>query len=354
MGEVVSLREANQFQPGKSQFMCGFFSVAMVASMSPPGKAPTKSVNQVIDTAVNAYAKINGDVSISDVMGMSLDDLYAVLHDLGLHYQGTVADKAHISAWINLGFPVVVAVDEFAVYDDALGRNPYPWKPSGTHVVVITGIDGSAFLVRDAANCSNLYDPNSLRPGPRRYDATKLCVNMLHATAIVPPWKSRPPAGFDPTQEKLPATPTPPQPVVAVHMVPSGWKDDGTTLFAPNGIPVVNGFRLWILKGGWDSNNWPLEKEESVEQLELSNPSLGAGSRQVFRLGQLEWQKEKNEVFVGWIGAELLAERAKRAEANPPLEINPEIRQQLQTLSTLLQPMCTAYNLIQPLIQKGK
>jgi hypothetical protein len=46
--EVVDVQEADQFQPGKTQFACGYFAVAMAASMSQPGQSPTLNSNQVI------------------------------------------------------------------------------------------------------------------------------------------------------------------------------------------------------------------------------------------------------------------------------------------------------------------
>jgi hypothetical protein len=96
--------------------------------------------------------------------------------------------------------------------------------------------------------------------------------------------------------------------------IPANWHDNGTTLTAPNGIPVVHGFRQWILSHAWDSANWPLEPEQSVPQLELSNPSLGGGSRQTFRMTVLEWTQARG-VFVAWCGCEILKLREELAAA---------------------------------------
>ncbi len=91
--------------------------------------------------------------------------------------------------------------------------------------------------------------------------------------------------------------------------VPKGWHDDGATLTAPNGVPVVKGFRSYILSNpSWDVNNWPLQPEEARNPLELSNPSLGTGTQQIFRYSALEWTAARG-VFVAWIGQELLALR---------------------------------------------
>lgn len=90
--------------------------------------------------------------------------------------------------------------------------------------------------------------------------------------------------------------------------IPAGWHDDGKTLKGPNGVPVVKGFRDYILSNTWDSGNWPLQPEEARNPLEISNPGLGAGTQQIFRLGALEWTPDRG-VFVAWIGQELLALR---------------------------------------------
>ena len=89
---------------------------------------------------------------------------------------------------------------------------------------------------------------------------------------------------------------------------PRGWSDDGKTLKGPNGVPVVKGFRDYILANAWDPGNWPLQPEEGRNPLELSNPALGAGTQQIFRLSALEWTPTRG-AFVAWIGQELLALR---------------------------------------------
>jgi hypothetical protein len=95
-------------------------------------------------------------------------------------------------------------------------------------------------------------------------------------------------------------------------MAPQGWHDDGTTLTAPNGHKVVQGFRQFILANSWDAANWPLEEEHGQTPLELSNPSLGGGTQQIFRWTTLEWTAQRG-VFVAWSGAEILALRAALA-----------------------------------------
>jgi hypothetical protein len=96
--------------------------------------------------------------------------------------------------------------------------------------------------------------------------------------------------------------------------IPQGWLDNGTTLTAPNGVPVVRGFRDYVLAHNWDANNWPLQAEQGRTPLELSNPSLGGGTAQDFRYTTLEWTPAKG-VFVAWTGVELQALRAALATA---------------------------------------
>lgn len=101
-----------------------------------------------------------------------------------------------------------------------------------------------------------------------------------------------------------------------VIMIPKGWQDDGTTLTAPNGHTVIQGFRDFLLHHAWDADNWPLEEEHEQTPLELSNPDLGNGTQQVFRWAVLEWRPVDNRVFVGWIGQELL--KLRTLLASPP------------------------------------
>lgn len=97
--------------------------------------------------------------------------------------------------------------------------------------------------------------------------------------------------------------------------VPSGWSDDGTTLKAPNGVPVVFGFRNAVLHAGeagaeipvpWEAMNYPLAAEYASASIEPGNPSIGGGSRQDFRLGSLGYTTTRG-VYRIWIGQDVLA-----------------------------------------------
>jgi hypothetical protein len=90
---------------------------------------------------------------------------------------------------------------------------------------------------------------------------------------------------------------------------PAGWSDDGTTL-TYGGVPVVKGFRLYLLahpelvNGPHLADNEPIEPERAVTQVELSNPAHGSGSIQTFHKMRLVWTA-KDGVYVMWIGDEV-------------------------------------------------
>jgi len=95
------------------------------------------------------------------------------------------------------------------------------------------------------------------------------------------------------------------------YTIPQGWRDVGSVLYGPNNVPVRTGFRDWILMHpNWNNADWPLQPEESRNPLELSNPKLGPGTEQLFRMTILEWT-EKLGVFEGWPGPEIIALRKK-------------------------------------------
>lgn len=87
--------------------------------------------------------------------------------------------------------------------------------------------------------------------------------------------------------------------------IPTGWKDENGVLTAPNGIPVVHGFREHVLANGWHPENWPLMPEYGTPELEYSNSSLGGGTQQVFRWTMLGYTQNRG-VFFEWLGVELL------------------------------------------------
>ncbi len=97
--------------------------------------------------------------------------------------------------------------------------------------------------------------------------------------------------------------------------VPSGWKDDGTRLTAPNGKPVVLGFRWYILTHPWAADDWPLESEHYEPVIDITNPQEGGGTVQHFRKSILGWQEHSSDILDLWSGAIALAWQ-RRAQSN--------------------------------------
>lgn len=112
--------------------------------------------------------------------------------------------------------------------------------------------------------------------------------------------------------------------------VPNGWKDNGTTLTDPKGVPVVTGFRDRILNAtSWDSGNVPQEPEYHTDQVLLHNAAVGAGQRQLFRDTLLWYTPTKGVVEEPYIGWELDAAykqidalKAQLAQQQQPAPVN--------------------------------
>ena len=111
--------------------------------------------------------------------------------------------------------------------------------------------------------------------------------------------------------------------------VPQGWKDDGKTLVAPNGVPVVQGFRDYVLAHNWEAHNWPLAPEQVITSgsIEPGNASIGPGSRQDFRLTSLGWTEARN-VYVIYVGQDIQALNHQLVAANAQIAtLEAEIKQ---------------------------
>lgn len=85
--------------------------------------------------------------------------------------------------------------------------------------------------------------------------------------------------------------------------VPNGWHDDGTTLTASNGVPVVLGFREYMLANNWQANDLPLAPEEPANPVEVGWPSSGQGTRIYTMYHELAWTPAKG-VYVVSVGRE--------------------------------------------------
>lgn len=290
-GEIVNVTDADQFPPGKSQFMCGFFACFIARSMAQIGQKPGLNAQQIGAGAEQSYAQYNGDNGPDNMDGMSDEQEYELLRQLGLHYQAIATDINQVKIWVSWGYPVLLALAENSVRDLGLGgANPYPWKPNGNHMVLATGVTGSGnVLVRDSANVTDLYNPATLRPGPRTYSAAAL--QLVSATVVVPPWRPRPTNTLAPTADLN---------------IPAGWSDDGTSLTAPNGISVVQGFRAYILAHAWNPGDIPLAPEQSANPVELGYQQPdgnNAGARLINMYTELCWTSARG-VYPASVGRE--------------------------------------------------
>lgn len=126
---------------------------------------------------------------------------------------------------------------------------------------------------------------------------------------------------------------------ISMAVVPSGWHDDGATLTAPNGVPVVLGFRQYILNRLWDPANVPLAKEFYPAHVELHDQALGSGSLQIFRDSVLVYTQEGGVFAEEHLGLEIAAAYALIAQlqAQSPAVINPDVFVALDTANAALQ-----------------
>jgi hypothetical protein len=115
-----------------------------------------------------------------------------------------------------------------------------------------------------------------------------------------------------------------------IMTTPQGWHDDGTTLTAPNGVPVVRGFRDVVLAGPWLAEDWPLAPEASLPSVEPGNPAIGPGSRQDFRLTSLGWTTQRGAYRI-WVGQDVRALTSQLSELAARLAA---VRQQLPAEAT--------------------
>lgn len=132
--------------------------------------------------------------------------------------------------------------------------------------------------------------------------------------------------------------------------IPTNWHDDGHTLTAKNGVPVVQGFRDHILKAAnWDGDNVPQEAEYHADPVQEHGPQFGAGQRQVFAHSLLWWTQAKGVIDEAFLGLELNAAYAKIAALqaaydtlkNTPAPASPDVKatvqQAIQELQKVLQ-----------------
>lgn len=238
----------DQFQAGKSVDMCVAFGCADIFYSSEPTSNPTATAGQIVGLAEQWYAREEGSDGAGNTNGMSIGAEYAMLDGLNLHYEALSGDLvAATREALARGLPVLITGAEAGFFDVTLGRVPYAWPPIYNHCIVASGLASNGnFYVRDYAN-SEFF-------GYRRvYSASAM--RLISATAVWPRWKSE------------------------ENMTPAGWKDNGSSLIAPNGKLVIAGFRLKVL-AGWEPSDQPLENEHGAP---------GGGTEQLFTRTLLRW-----------------------------------------------------------------
>ncbi len=244
----------------------------------------TENLNHGSDTSAPENAAWIGDWLRQNTGGqMSLGEVTSP------SYQDVVAcvDRGHIA---------IGGFNDYVNLRLSNGENPYKWNdPHGLgHVLLIVGYDTEKQVVV-------VHDPLRADPGgqPADYSWAGFVAAQFHDLCEV-------------QGAALPLA----EGSESVSSIPDGWHDDGTTLTAPNGVVVVKGFREWVLAHAWDAIDLPLAVERTLASVEPGNPSIGAGSRQDFRMTSLGWTTSKN-VYKIWVGQDIVAleEQVAKLEA---------------------------------------
>lgn len=234
----------------------------------------------------------NGQMSVGDIQWPSFQDVVACV------------DRGHIA---------IGGFDNYINLRLAGGGDPWQWPDDGDyaahnqgegHVLLIVGYDTAKQVVV-------VHDPLRADPSGQPADYS---------------WAGFQAAGFhDLCEVHGPALPLAegsggPQTEGSESVgIPEGWHDDGTTLTAPNGVVVVKGFREWVLTHPWDHDDYPLAVERVLPSIEPGNPSIGAGSRQDFRMTSLGWTTSRN-VYKIWVGQDITALQAQVAKLEAQLK----------------------------------
>lgn len=234
--EMAHFEDVDQFVPGRTQFACGYFAARQVWASVPAGQGLTKSPGDITALALADYARFDGDNGPSNEEGMSLQQLYDELKQLGLLYRSVPVDSqsvAHIRGYLALRWPVIVALAESSVLDKQLGACPYPWPPRFNHIITLTGQGPQALevLVRDTANVDSRW---VLRAGPRLYDMSVMA--FVSITAVHMPYSIDGPVDSHPIANPVLPTLSPNQddlqvwrivnatiPFIPEHAIPQSW-----------------------------------------------------------------------------------------------------------------------------------
>lgn len=198
MEEIATFCDLDQFGAARTQFACGFFAVRNVWASVAHGEQLRQTPAELSALAFQDYARFDGSSAPGNEAGMTLQQLYDDLTELGLHFHALPTDHSAdvwIKGFLALRWPVILAIEEASVIDKGLGRNPYPWTPRFNHIIAATGPgpQQQEILARDSANVDSEW---VLRPGPRIYDMSIL--RLISVTAVQKPYSLPMPANFNP------------------------------------------------------------------------------------------------------------------------------------------------------------
>lgn len=136
--------------------------------------------------------------------------------------------------------------------------------------------------------------------------------------------------------------------------VPTGWQDERGALIAPNGVPVIAGFKSYVENNPWDAANVPLGAEFHSEIVLLHNASVGAGQVQLFASSMLWYTPAKGVVNEGQMGREIdaaygeiatLQAKIATLQAAPPVPVPapapvaPDVKAAVDQVIAILQPL---------------
>ena len=291
-GEVAAFTDVNQF--GGSVNKCGYMAVAQSASAAQPGATP-QSASTVYASGQADYIRLAGPDVPSNPNGMSLWQCYSDLTFHKLHYLAGPTAWGELAAWLDYGYWVIVCVPESQVYDMEIKGSPYPWATANlNHIISLTGRGrwANSLKFRDTAS---IVAPDSLRPGPREYDYTRLV--PYWAVIVLPSWLPIPPAGFDPQAASAGDEPTEVMPVISRPATLKANDDDkqvwsivkpGITLDDSHAIP-----QSWLVARWKSSQNFgpPLEAEHSITRAGV--PCI----EQEFARARAQWNSKTGAVI---------------------------------------------------------
>lgn len=242
-------------------------------------------------------------------------------------------DAAYGEAWVNRG----TAASAYVAFCDAQGVRLYPVESTSPQQAIQ---QAHGYLARGLPVVFTQQDDYA--PPQYRNDWTHVCVwykdTPTTLTAMDPfgakaieysdeVWAQRLRSNELWILEKKP-----------MATIPQGWRDDGTTLTAPNNIPVKLGFRQYILSHNWDAGNVPQGPEYHTDQVLQHNASVGAGQVQVFRDGMFWYTDKAGVVLEPFSGLEIWACYQKiQADATTIQQLQQQIAA-LQSQVTLTNP----------------